>query len=159
MRSGRAFSGIEQKLLDEEIDLGLIIHENRFTYQDKGLKKVKDLGEFWETLTHSPIPLGGIVMKRDFSEELKQKINRIIRKSVEFAFANPHESVDFVKQHAQEMSEAVRQQHIALYVNEYSIDLGTKGRDAVQLLFNKAQQLNVISKIEHDIFLTNTAGV
>ena len=148
------FSGIENAVLSNHVDAGLIIHENRFTYQQKGLKKIIDLGEFWETLTHNPIPLGGIVMKRNFPEDLKQKINRIIRKSVEFAFANPHESVDFVKQHAQEMSEAVRQQHIALYVNEYSIDLGTKGRDAVQLLFNKAQQLNVISKIEHEIFLT-----
>lgn len=153
------FSDIENAVLNDDVDAGLIIHENRFTYQQKGLKKIIDLGEFWETLTHSPIPLGGIVMKRNFPEDLKQKVNRIIRKSVEFAFANPHESDDFVKQHAQEMSESVRRQHIALYVNEYSINLGTKGRNAVQLLFDKAQQLSVIHKIENELFLTKEERV
>ncbi|MES2590623.1 MAG: 1,4-dihydroxy-6-naphthoate synthase [Bacteroidota bacterium] len=147
------FSDIEDAVLTGKADAGLIIHENRFTYEQKGLKKIIDLGEYWETLTKSPIPLGGIVIKRDFSNELKQKVNRVIRKSVEYAFANPKSSLNFVKAHAQEMSEEVMYKHIDLYVNNYSIDLGLEGKRAVQLLFDKAQQLGVINKIEEEIFL------
>jgi 1,4-dihydroxy-6-naphthoate synthase len=147
------FSDIEDAVLTGKVDAGLIIHENRFTFEQKGLKKIIDLGEFWETLTQMPIPLGGIVIKRSFSGELKQKVNRVLRKSVEYAFANPKSSSTFVKKHAQEMSEEVIYKHIDLYVNKYSVDLGTDGRKAVQLLFDKAQQLNVITKIEEKIFL------
>lgn len=95
------FSDIEQKLLNDEIDLGLIIHENRFTYQDNGLQKVQDLGEFWETETKSAIPLGGIVVKRSLPLKIQQKLNRLIRKSVEFAFENPKSALPFIKLHAQ----------------------------------------------------------
>lgn len=147
------FSDIEDAVLTGKVDAGLIIHENRFTYQQKGLKKIIDLGEFWETLTQMPIPLGGIVIKRSFSEDVKQKVNRVLRKSVEYAFANPKSSSTFVKAHAQEMSEEVMYKHIDLYVNNYSVDLGAVGRQAVQLLFDKAQKLNVINKIEENIFL------
>src|ERR1019366_5232120 len=118
------FSDIEDAVLSGKVDAGLIIHENRFTYEQKGLKKLIDLGEYWETLTNAPIPLGGIVAKRNLPNDLKQKINRVIRKSVEFAFANPKSSLNFVKAHAQEMSEEVMYKHIDLYVNNYSIDLG-----------------------------------
>lgn len=147
------FSDIEDAVLTGKVDAGLIIHENRFTYQQKGLKKIIDLGEFWETLTQMPIPLGGIVIKRSFSEDVKQKVNRVLRKSVEYAFANPKSSSTFVKAHAQEMSEDVMYKHIDLYVNNYSVDLGEQGRKAVQLLFEKAQKLNIINKIEENIFL------
>lgn len=147
------FSDIEDAVLTGKVDAGLIIHENRFTYEQKGLKKIIDLGEFWETLTQMPIPLGGIVIKRSFSEDVKQKVNRVLRKSVEYAFANPKSSSTFVKAHAQEMSEDVMYKHIDLYVNNYSVDLGADGRKAVQLLFDKAQKLNVINKIEENIFL------
>jgi 1,4-dihydroxy-6-naphthoate synthase len=147
------FSDIEDAVLSGKVDAGLIIHENRFTYEQKGLKKIIDLGEYWETLTKSPIPLGGIVIKRNLSAELKQKVNRVIRRSVEYAFANPKSSLNFVKAHAQEMSEEVMYKHIDLYVNNYSIDLGDEGKRAVQLLFDKAQELNVINKIQEEIFL------
>ena len=135
------------------MDAGLIIHENRFTYQQKGLKKIIDLGEYWETLTHAPIPLGGIVVRRDMDNEIKQKINRIIRKSVEYAFANPDASANFVKANAQEMSEEVMRKHIDLYVNKYSIDLGEEGRGALKLLFDKALEQGVVSGMNENIFL------
>jgi 1,4-dihydroxy-6-naphthoate synthase len=129
--------------LSGEVDAGLIIHENRFTYQDRGLKKIMDLGEFWDSLIHAPIPLGGIVIKRNLSNDLQQKVNRLIKKSVGYAFENPESSMDYVKAHAQEMSEEVIKKHIALYVNNFSIDLGETGINAVQLLFNKAKELNL----------------
>lgn len=149
------FSGIEDAVLSGKVGAGLIIHENRFTYEQKGLKKVMDLGEFWESLIKAPIPLGGIVAKRSLPPDVKQAINRVIRKSVTYAFANPKSSLPFVKQHAQEMSEEVMYKHIGLYVNEYSIDLGDEGRKAVQLLFDKAKQQGVIPEVKQDIFLDN----
>jgi 1,4-dihydroxy-6-naphthoate synthase len=147
------FSDIEQAVLDGDVDAGLIIHENRFTYQDRGLDKIKDLGEFWEELSQSPIPLGGIVIKKRFDKELQQKVDRVLRRSVEYAFANPEESNDYVRLHAQEMSPEVTKQHIALYVNNYSIDLGEKGRSAVELLFNKAEILGLIPLPPADLFV------
>lgn len=134
------FSDIEDAVLDGEVEAGLIIHENRFTYEAKGLKKVIDLGEYWDSLIHAPIPLGGIVMKREFNTELQQKVNRLIRKSVEFAFANPESSRAYVKEHAQAMSEEVMKKHIDLYVNKFSVDLGDEGTKAVELMFNKAKE-------------------
>tara|TARA_B110000238_G_scaffold12127_1_gene11892 strand:+ start:2672 stop:3478 length:807 start_codon:yes stop_codon:yes gene_type:complete len=132
------FSEIENQVLDGEADAGLIIHENRFTYKDKGLDKVSDLGEFWEKETGLPIPLGGIVVKRELPLSEQKKIERVIRRSVEYAFENPSSSADFVKFHAQEMEKKVVDAHIALYVNDYSISLGKKGRKAVKLLFKKS---------------------
>jgi len=131
------FSEIENQILEGRVDAGLIIHENRFTYKDKGLNKVSDLGEYWEKETGLPIPLGGIVVKREFPLSEQKKIERVIRKSVEYAFENPSSSADFVKCHAQEMDKKVVDAHIALYVNDYSISLGKKGRKAVNLLFKK----------------------
>ena len=132
------FSEIENNVLEGKVDAGLIIHENRFTYEDKGLEKVKDLGEFWEEETGLPIPLGGIVTNRRLPLATQQKIERVLRKSVEFAFENPNSSADYVKFHAQEMEKEVVDAHIALYVNNYSISLGEQGRKAVELLFEKS---------------------
>jgi 1,4-dihydroxy-6-naphthoate synthase len=137
------FSGIEDAVLNEEVDAGLIIHENRFTYADKGLKKVMDLGEYWDSMIHAPIPLGGIVIKRNLDTELQQKVNRLIRKSVEYAFANPESSMPYVREHAQAMSESVMKQHIHLYVNDFSVDLGEVGMNAVRLMFETAQKKNL----------------
>lgn len=137
------FSDIENAVLSGEVDAGLIIHENRFTYQEKGLEKIMDLGEYWESFIHAPIPLGGIVIKRNLETDLQQKVNRLIRKSVEFAFKNPESSMPYVKAHAQEMSESVMKQHIALYVNDFSIDLGETGINAINLMFAKAKELNL----------------
>jgi len=132
------FSEIEDEVINGSIDVGLIIHENRFTYKDKGLEKVKDLGEFWEEETGLPIPLGGIVTNRRLPLATQQKIERLLRKSVEYAFKNKESSSEFIKCHCQEMKKEVVDAHIALYVNNYSISLGKKGRKAVELLFEKS---------------------
>ena len=132
------FSKIENYVLNNKVDAGLIIHENRFTYEDKGLEKVIDLGDFWESKTGLPIPLGGIVIKRNITLEIQQKVERVLRKSVEYALKNPNSSADYVSCHAQEMEKEVTDAHIDLYVNKYSISLGEEGRKAVKLLFQKA---------------------
>ncbi len=147
------FSDIEQAVLEERVEAGLIIHENRFTYQDKGLVKLLDLGEWWEGNTGLPIPLGGIVVRRDHPLALQQRIDRVLRRSIEYAFAHPQESLPYVRSHAQEMDTAVMQQHIDLYVNDYSIDLGQKGRRAVQHLFDTAIARGIISATDHPIFV------
>jgi 1,4-dihydroxy-6-naphthoate synthase len=147
------FSAIEPALLEDRFDAGLIIHENRFTYQAKGLKKIIDLGEYWEEETGAPIPLGGIVVKRSLSADVKQRVNRVLRRSVEYAFAHRTASLDYVREHAQEMSEEVMYKHIDLYVNEYSVDLGQEGRRAVELLFEKAAATGIIPAPPGSLFL------
>jgi 1,4-dihydroxy-6-naphthoate synthase len=152
-RTELLFSEIEGAVLDGRADAGLIIHENRFTYAAKGLKKVVDLGEFWETETGAPIPLGGIVVRRSLPHTIKHTVNRVMRRSVEYAFAHRTASLPFVREHAQEMSEEVVYQHIDLYVNEFSVDLGAEGRRAVELLFDRARALEVIPPVEESLFL------
>jgi 1,4-dihydroxy-6-naphthoate synthase len=147
------FSEIEAALLRNDYDAGLIIHENRFTYEAKGLKKIIDLGEFWESDTGAPIPLGGIVISRLFSDEVKHRVNRVLRHSIEHAFAHRAESLPFVRAHAQEMSEEVMYKHIDLYVNDYSVDLGHEGRRAVELLFEKARATGIIPPTADELFL------
>lgn len=149
------FSEIEDALLDSLIDVGLIIHENRFTYQGKGLKKIIDLGDYWEKRTGCAIPLGGIVANRNLPLDVQHKINRVLRKSVEFAFANPKSGLEFIKQHAQEMSEEVMYKHIELYVNQYSVELGKEGRKAINLMFDTALEKGIIPEIKDGIFLTD----
>ncbi len=136
------FSDIEQSVLDGTVDLGVIIHENRFTYHEKGLLKIVDLGYYWEEQTNAPIPLGGIVFKKELGTGLQQQVDTLIRRSVEFAFINYPLITDYVKQHAQEMEESVMRQHIDLYVNDYSIDLGEAGQAAVNKLLAVYQTMN-----------------
>ena len=147
------FSDIEPAVLDGRFDAGLIIHENRFTYEAKGLKKIIDLGEFWEGETGAPIPLGGIVVRRSASDGVKQALNRVMRRSVEFAFAHPEASLPYVRAHAQEMSEEVMYKHIDLYVNRYSRDLGPEGRRAIELMFARAGTLGIIPSVGAPLFL------
>jgi 1,4-dihydroxy-6-naphthoate synthase len=130
------FSEIEESVLSGAVDCGVIIHENRFTYQNKGLVKLMDLGEFWEQETAAPIPLGGIVMKRGFDTGLSGKINGLIRKSLEYAFERYPGLPEYVRGHAQEMDERVMRQHIDLYVNNYSLTLGEEGGKAIQTLLD-----------------------
>ena len=147
------FSEIENALLNDEIDLGLIIHENRFTYEEKGLHKVLDLGAYWEEKFNCAIPLGGIVVNRNLPMEIQQKVNRLVRKSVEYAFANPKSAMDFIRQHAQEMDENVMYKHIELYVNEYAINLGLVGRKAIDTLFEVAAKNNVIPELKISLYV------
>ncbi|NQX96424.1 MAG: 1,4-dihydroxy-6-naphthoate synthase [Flavobacteriales bacterium] len=147
------FSDIENAVINGDVDAGLIIHENRFTYQDKGLKKIIDLGEYWENTTGHLIPLGGIIIKRDLPKETILKVNRILRKSIEYAFNNPAEPLEYMQCNAQEMSKEVMMQHVELYVNKYSIDLGVEGKDAITQMFNLAQEKGIIPKIENSLFV------
>ena len=147
------FSEIESAIVRGDFDAGLIIHENRFTYEAKGLKKIVDLGEFWEGETGAPIPLGGIVISRLLPDEVKARVNRVLRRSVEHAFAHRSDSLPFVRAHAQEMSEEVMYKHIDLYVNHFSVDLGPEGTRAVTTLFDKATSLGLIPAASEPLFL------
>lgn len=147
------FSDIEDAVLRGDADAGLIIHENRFTYQQKGLVKLADLGEYWESTTGLPIPLGGIVVRRDLPPDIQQKMNRVMRRSVEYAFAHPEEVMPFVRQHAQAMDDAVMQAHIDLYVTGYTVDLGEKGRKAVREMFRIARDKQIIPDYAENFFI------
>jgi 1,4-dihydroxy-6-naphthoate synthase len=148
------FSDIEGGVLDGRFDAGLIIHENRFTYADRGLKKIIDLGEFWESATGAAIPLGGIVISRRLPADVRQRVNRVMRRSVEYAFANRDASLPFVRANAQAISDEVMYKHIDLYVNEYSVDLGEDGRRAVEMLFERAKMSGVIPEMHEGLFLS-----
>ncbi|HUM65484.1 MAG TPA: 1,4-dihydroxy-6-naphthoate synthase, partial [Chitinophagaceae bacterium] len=130
------FSEIENAVLSGYAELGVIIHENRFTYQQKGLYKLVDLGEFWENKISMPIPLGGIAINKKVERSVAEKINELIRQSVQFAFSNYPLIPGYVKQHSQEMEESVMKQHIDLYVNHYSVDLGAEGKKAIETMFD-----------------------
>lgn len=147
------FSAIEDAVLNGDVDAGVIIHENRFTYQQKGLHKLVDLGEYWERQTGNPIPLGGIVMKKSFDSALQQKVDGLIKRSLEYAFENYPLITDYVKQHSQEMSEAVMRQHIDLYVNNYSLQLGADGKAAVNTFLDIYSQLKQVNPTTENIFL------
>ncbi len=150
------FNEIEDAVLSGKVDAGVIIHENRFTYREKGLSKIIDLGEYWEEKLKVPIPLGGIVMKRSFDLSTQQKIDSLIRKSIEYAFVNYPQLADYVVIHSQEMSETVMRQHIDLYVNNYSIDLGKDGKKAVLKLLEVYRQMNDSATIEEDAVFINS---
>jgi 1,4-dihydroxy-6-naphthoate synthase len=134
--------------------LGVIIHENRFTYEVKGLKKIIDLGDYWEKETGNAIPLGGIVISRKIERGTQQKIGSLIKKSIEYAFSNYPVLNDYIRMHAQEMSEDVMRKHIDLYVNDYSIDLTTEGRNAVLKLVAVYDSVNNCHTSGQDIFIT-----
>jgi 1,4-dihydroxy-6-naphthoate synthase len=149
----RLFSDIEDAVLTGEADLGLIIHESRFTYAAKGLVKIADLGEIWENRTGSPIPLGGIIAKRSLGADNILKVNTMIRKSLEFAYHYPEVVKAFVASWAQETEDAVIQQHIDLYVNHFSLDLGDEGKKAVTTLFDYAVKSGLINERPANLFI------
>jgi len=147
------FCDIEDAVLAGEFEAGLIIHENRFTYESKGLKLINDLGAYWEEFSGAAIPLGAIAIKRGLDEKVKKDIDGLIKKSVEFAFAHPEVSMPYTRQHAQNMDENVMKQHIALYVNNYSVDLGEEGKRAVRLLLDTASKNNLIPTITEPLMV------
>jgi 1,4-dihydroxy-6-naphthoate synthase len=128
------YDRILRAVADGEVDAGLIIHESRFTYADHGLTKVIDLGDWWEQETRLPVPLAGICARNDVDDALRDEVERAIRASVQYAFDRPDASRDYVRAHAQEMSDAVCDQHIALYVNAHSLDVGDDGLAAINRL-------------------------
>ncbi len=153
-KSFHVFHEIEDLVLSGQVDAGVIIHENRFTYQQKGLHKIMDLGDYWEQQTGVPIPLGGIVAHNRLIDSVALQVNDLIKKSAEYAFSHYPEVADYVKENAQEMSEEVMRQHIDLYVNEFSIDLGIRGKQAVSTLLNIAQP-DILNKEDSSVFLSN----
>ena len=150
------FSEIENAVLSGVTDAGVIIHESRFTYQSKGLHRLIDLGEFWEQLTGSPVPLGGIAAHKRLGEKVIAKVNRSIRRSVEYANFHKGELTEFIRCNAREMDTSVMQKHIDLYVNEFSVSLGLQGQNAVNLMFEFAVNAGIIPKIPDHIFALET---
>jgi 1,4-dihydroxy-6-naphthoate synthase len=134
------FDRIVGAVANGEVDAGLIIHESRFTYRDAGLGCAADLGEWWERETGLPIPLGAILARRDLSPDVLARIDPAIRASLAFARTHPAEIAPYVREHAFEMDERVMQAHIALYVNQYSDDIGNDGTAAVGELFERASR-------------------
>jgi len=150
------FSDIEQAILNEEVDAGLIIHETRFTYFRKGLRKIADMGEYWEKLTGLPIPLGTIAVNRRIPEEVTKKVNRIIRRSLDYAYHDSLASYDFVRENAQEMDSSVMNNHIKLFVNKFTLNLGAEGKKAITELLHSAEKKKIIPELPGRIFLTSS---
>ncbi len=148
------FSDIENALLTGKIDAGLIIHETRFTYAKKGLHKIADMGEYWENLTGLPIPLGAIVINRKIPLDIALKVNRIVRRSLEYAYKDSFASYDFVADNAKEMESSVMNKHIKLFVNEFTLNLGEKGREAIETLFRIGRERGSVPILPERIFLT-----
>ncbi len=149
------FSEIEDAVINGEVDAGLIIHENRFTYQQKGLLKVADMGELWENSFSLPIPLGCIAVKRSLPHDQKLLISRLIKNSIEYGFLYPNDSQEFIAENAQDMNHKVQQQHIDLYVNKFSIDLGKIGMASIRRLYEKASEFDLIPKLHEPIFIND----
>ena len=150
------FSAIEDAVMNGETELGVIIHENRFTYQQKGLHKVRDLGEYWEEKMQIPIPLGGIAINQSIKRSVALQVNQLIRRSIEYAFEHYPQIPAYIKQHSQSMSEEVMRQHIDLYVNNFSLALGEEGKKAIQSLFETYRAIHVSKETSissADIFL------
>lgn len=141
------FSDIEEAVLSGKADAGVIIHESRFTFGQKGLVKMADLGELWESKTKLPIPLGGIAIARRLPENVQQRVDRVLKRSVTFALANYESSALFVKKHARELDDQVICKHIDLYVNDFTVDLGEEGRRAVARLFEEAVKTGAIPEM------------
>lgn len=138
------FSDIEKAILNNQVDLGLIIHENRFTYESKGLFKIVDLGDYWEKTTGTAIPLGGFVIKKQWDSKTKKDLERLIRESIIYADNNYEKVKPYIKSLSQELDDHVIEQHINLYVNEYSKKLGIEGMKSIDTLFNKLEESSML---------------
>ena len=147
------FDEIEAAIAGEEVAAGVIIHENRFTYAERGFELLVDLGEYWEQTTRLPIPLGGIAVRRDLPRELQERIGRVLRRSVEHALAHPTDSAAYVAEHAQEMSPDVQYLHIKTYVNDYSVSLGERGREAIRTLLTMAHERGLVEPLRDDLLV------
>lgn len=146
------FSEIEPKLNQNEAELGLVIHETRFTYEANGFNKISDLGEEWEEKTGLPIPLGGIVANKRVDKHLIKEFESGIAKSIEYAYKNESEALEFCKSYAQEMDFEVMKSHIDLYVNEYSLSLGLDGKKTINFMLQKMKEMRQIEEIPTNLF-------
>ncbi|MEM9985227.1 MAG: 1,4-dihydroxy-6-naphthoate synthase, partial [Bacteroidota bacterium] len=141
-RRAYLFHEIMPAILSGEVAAGVIIHENRFTYQQQSLRLIQDLGVHWEKATKLPIPLGAIIAKRSLGFETIDQLEKLMHDSVAYAFAHPEQCMPFVRKHAQEMEDSVMKAHIDLYVNDYSLNLGEQGKAAVDLLMKTRQEMD-----------------
>jgi len=148
-----SFEKIMPAIKNGDVDAGVIIHESRFTYEKEGLAKIVDLGSWWEKTTGLPIPLGGIFAKRSLGKETILKIDSCIKKSVEYAFSHKEEPMEYIKKYAQELSDDVIKQHIELYVNQFSIDLGEEGIEAVRHLLKKGYEKGIFETYREDFVI------
>ena len=146
------FNEVMDAVTSGAVDAGLIIHESRFTYQGMGLHKLIDLGEWWETETGLPIPLGGIVARRSLGAETIAVIELALQSGVTFSRANPAAAADYIREHAQEMSDEVCAAHIGLYVNDFSSELGEEGERAIAALLHRAEQAGIIPVSNYGLF-------
>jgi 1,4-dihydroxy-6-naphthoate synthase len=156
-KTALVFSEIQPALLREQFDAGVIIHEGRFSYQPKGLQKIIDLGQWWQAETGLPLPLGGVAVRRSLPSDVKERVNRIVRRSVQYALAHPDVSSDFVRAHASDMNEEIIRQHIDVYVNQYSIELGENGERAVKMLFERGKATGTIPALSTALYFPNFA--
>lgn len=147
------FDKIVTAVAGGEVDAGLIIHESRFTYRDAGLIAIVDLGEWWETMTLLPVPLGAILVRNDVDSARAWALDSAIRASLAFARANDAAIMPYVREHAVEMSDEVMRAHINLYVNEFTGDLGETGKDAVRALFNRARDAGILGRTAEPAFI------
>lgn len=148
------FHEIMDAVVRDDVDAGVIIHESRFTYQAHGLSEIIDLGDWWEKETGLPIPLGGIIARRSLGDSLITQIDGSIKQSILYAFDNRQSPVDYIKQHSQELSDDVINQHINLYVNDFSVDLGNEGEKAVRELLSRSEEAGIIPKITNSLFIS-----
>ena len=146
------FHQIMPAIIEGRVDAGVIIHESRFTYTQHGLRKILDLGEWWEEDSGCPIPLGGILARRTLGKDLIDAIDRALRRSVQFAQKDPDQPQTYIRQHAQELDDSVIRSHIQLYVNDFSIDLGDEGIKAIQTLFQRAEERKIIPRSDRPLF-------
>ncbi len=147
------FHEIENAVLSGAVDYGVIIHENRFTYAEKGLHKVIDLGDYWQQTTQSAIPLGGIVAHRSVSSTIGKQLNQLIQQSIAYSYAQLPTLSEFIQVNAQEMLPGVMQQHIDLYVNDFSVDLGDTGKKAVDAFLNEYEKIHGLRLNRENLYL------
>jgi 1,4-dihydroxy-6-naphthoate synthase len=150
-----SYEAIMPRLQRGEFAAGVIIHEGRFTYHNYGLHQVLDLGAWWEKTQELPIPLGGILVRRDLGSDVAKVIEDAIRDSLNFARQSSEEIWTYIKTHAQEMDDEAIRQHIDLYVNDYSLDLGEEGRLAIKTLLELAHERDLLPPVTASLFLTD----
>lgn len=148
------FSDIEEVILSNEVDAGVLIHETRFTYQDRGLKLITDLGKYWEEKTTQAIPLGGIVIRRDLPKPIQQSFNRVLLRSIKYALENPRSAETYIKQYSQNRDNNIIEKHIEMFVNEFTVNLGNEGKNAVLYFLKEAQNMKIVNELPDKIFIS-----
>ena len=138
------FEQIMPAIKEGQVDAGVIIHESRFTYQNQGLHKIIDLGDWWEQETSLPIPLGGILCAKDLAQKDQETLSENIKESIKYAQENESAPLDFIKENSQELETEVEKSHIGLYVNEFSLEFGEEGTKAIEVLYQRCVKAGLV---------------